>query len=294
MHLVCCNRKHVRKEHQLPEELLGVGEQVEYFSLSLGTWVKAQVVGVNAAEGTYVLDNKGGPFASVQKIKEGFEAGVEYAVGEVVEYYSQSLLSWIPAQVLGSYGNGTYRLDCKPYASPEFIRRPKATPQSSDGSTGTTLKVGGKSADVRRSQADFCAGEVVEYHSKTQGGWIAAKVLCKNADGTYNLDVKPDAVPSKMRRQATAPTGLFQTIVPDYLLEPAKAKQNEEERDGYSCDSCSPVCPTKASNRFRLMCSSTPALMCPSLAPASLTDEHDYDHDGDLHFKEPMLSSILY
>jgi hypothetical protein len=270
LHLGCCQRAHIRKDRKLPDELLNVG-----------SWVTAQAVDVNVAD-------KKGSASSLHKIKEGFEAGVEYTVGEIVEYYSQSLLSWIPAQVLGSYGNGKYRLDCKTYASPEHIRRPKATFQamscpSSDGG----VVVGRESADQ-----DFCVGDVVEYNSKTQGGWIAAKVLSKNRDGTYKLDVKPDAVPSKMRRQSTAPAGLFQTIVPEYLLEPIDV-QPHEERDADSCDP-QLICPSRAANRFRLLCSSTPALVCTPLAPISLTGKHaDYDPDGYCHASEPMLSSML-
>lgn len=292
-HELCSPRQHVHKDDELPNELLSVGERVEYFNMSVGTWVQAHVVRVNAKEGTYVLENKakGATFSvpSVRKVKEGFEASEEYAVGEVVEYYSQSGGSWIPARVLGSYGNGKYRLDCKQYASPEHIRRPKAPPRAN-----SWLSTEDAFAAVGMVQ-DFLVGEAVEYDSKTQGGWIAAKVLSKNPDGTYNLDVKPDAVPSKMRRQSTAPAALFQTIVPDYLLEPTKPRKIQQCEDEQTCGP-QLFCPSRASRRFRLMCSA-PTMMCPQLAPVSLTDEHaNYDHYGHgcCDASDRMESSMLY
>jgi len=229
--------------------------------------------------------------SSVQIIKEGFEVGVEYAIGEVVEYHSQRLRSWIPAKVLGSYGNGKYRLDCKPYASSEHIRRPKATAR-----VNSWLSADGGFAAAGMGQG-FCVGEAVEYNSKTQGGWIAARVLGRNMDGTYNLDIKPDAVPSKIRRQSSAQAGLFQTIVPDYLMEPMQVKQHEvtNATEGSKDTQCDPqlLCPSRASRRLRLLCSTT-ALMCPSLTPESLTDEHaDHHHDGGCHFAQPLASSSV-
>lgn len=144
------------------------------------------------------------------------KAGVEYAVGEVVEYYSQNILSWIPARVVGANGNGTYKLDCKPYAALEKIRRPRGGEQRQKHAYASGVSSGccsSSGAMARVPDGAFMPGEIVEYDSKTQGGWIPAKVLAVNSDGTYKLDIKPDAVPSKMRRQA--PSGLFETAMPE-------------------------------------------------------------------------------
>jgi len=58
----------------------------------------------------------------------------------------------------------------------------------------------------------FVAGENVEYSSGTHGKWIPAKVVAVNANGTYNLDCKPD-VPSdrirKVQAQASATDSTF-------------------------------------------------------------------------------------
>lgn len=48
----------------------------------------------------------------------------------------------------------------------------------------------------------YAAGELVEYHSSSQGSWIPAKVLARNPNGTYNLDCKIDVPPDKIRRMA--------------------------------------------------------------------------------------------
>ncbi|CAK0893932.1 unnamed protein product, partial [Prorocentrum cordatum] len=46
----------------------------------------------------------------------------------------------------------------------------------------------------------FQPGEVVEYYSSSHGKWIAARVLEAHADGSCNLDCKPDAPASRIRR----------------------------------------------------------------------------------------------
>jgi len=214
-------------------ETFAVGDVVEYWSQKQNEWIEAKVLVVNPT-GTYDLDCK--PAAPPEKIRplavaaeapggrrggrsssrataaertssaaRALKSGVKYAVGEVVEYYSQNILSWVPATVIGKNANGTYKLDCKPYAAIEKIRRPEPAPAPSVASTtATTLGV---------AESKFIIGEIVEYESKTQGCMLTAKVLGINADGTYRLDVKPDAAPEKIRRPL--PPAGFETFVPE-------------------------------------------------------------------------------
>eukprot|EP00927_Polykrikos_kofoidii_P055544 TRINITY_DN49772_c0_g1_i1.p1 TRINITY_DN49772_c0_g1~~TRINITY_DN49772_c0_g1_i1.p1 ORF type:complete len:1095 (+),score=250.15 TRINITY_DN49772_c0_g1_i1:74-3286(+) len=124
---------------------------------------------------------------SAPPVTSGGVSGGPYTVGEVVEYYSTSQGSWILATVLQLNPSGTYNLDCKPDVPREKMRRrapASGTPGSGPGSQA----------------ADFKIGDVVEYHSVSQGTWIPAKVLAVTPKGTYNLDCKPDVPPDKVRR----------------------------------------------------------------------------------------------
>lgn len=115
-----------------------------------------------------------------------------FEVGEIVEYFSASQGTWIPAKVLALNSQGTFNLDCKPDVPPEKIRK-----RSTEG------------AGVLEHQV----GEIVEYLSASQGGWIPAKVLAVNsAQGTYDLDCKPGVTPEKIRRPAAAPNSIPSTI----------------------------------------------------------------------------------
>jgi hypothetical protein len=55
------------------------------------------------------------------------------------------------------------------------------------------------------STASFAVGDIVEYYSVSQNGWIPAKVLAITPSGTYNLDCKPDVPADKLRRPNSGP-----------------------------------------------------------------------------------------
>jgi len=113
-----------------------------------------------------------------------------YAVGDIVEYYSASQGTWIPAKVLQVNPSGTYNLDCKPEVPPDKIR-----PRGGGGSVGSTSNV-----PVATGNSQYRVGDTVEYYSASAGNWIPAKILQVNADrGTYNLDCKPEVTPDKIR-----------------------------------------------------------------------------------------------
>eukprot|EP00439_Symbiodinium_sp_Y106_P073502 s377_g13.t2 len=109
-----------------------------------------------------------------------------FKLGEVVEYYSASQGSWIPAKVVAVNAKGTYDLDCKPGVPRQKIRSCAAARESRLSASGVL---------------EFEPGEVVEYFSASQSDWILAKVLSINPNGTYNLDCKPDVPPERVRAQ---------------------------------------------------------------------------------------------
>lgn len=100
-----------------------------------------------------------------------------FVLGDAVEYFSSSAGTWISARVLGITARGTYNLDCKPDVLPGKLRRPFQ----------------------KEAACSFKVGDVVEYHSASQGGWIKCKVLAICSNDSYDLDCKPNVPVAKIR-----------------------------------------------------------------------------------------------
>ncbi|CAE8583406.1 unnamed protein product, partial [Polarella glacialis] len=112
-------------------------------------------------------------------------AGTKFRLGEIVDYFSATQASWIPAKVVAVNANGTFDLDCKPGVPPEKIRR-----------CATDSGVAGSAPLL------FQTGDLVEYLSATQNEWIPATVVSVNPSGTYHLDCKPEVVPARVRARS--------------------------------------------------------------------------------------------
>jgi len=97
-----------------------VGELVEYSSSDRG-WVPAKVVKDNR-NGTFDLDCK--PQVPLQKLRRRGGA-LAFKAGEMIECYSDSKRTWIPAKVVKANSNGTYDLDCKPNVPGDKVRQGK-------------------------------------------------------------------------------------------------------------------------------------------------------------------------
>lgn len=117
----------------------------------------------NAPKGAEVVASQGQP--------------APFIVNEIVDYYSTSQGAWIPATVLAVNPTGTLNLDCKADVPADKVRK-KGTPDVSQ----------------------YAVGDVVQYWSASQNGWILAKVLSVNpGGGTYNLDCKPNVALQSIR-----------------------------------------------------------------------------------------------
>mmetsp|Transcript_27105 Transcript_27105/g.57544 ORF Transcript_27105/g.57544 Transcript_27105/m.57544 type:complete len:1166 (+) Transcript_27105:67-3564(+) len=123
------------------------------------------------------------------------QGSTAFAVGEVVEYYSSSSQSWIPAKVIGVNPGGTYSLDCKPDVRPDKIRR-----RSSRSHAKSSI---GDSSNAN----EYTVGEIVEYKSASQGKWIPARVAAVKPGGSYDLDCKPDVAFDKIRKSGSGGAG---------------------------------------------------------------------------------------
>jgi len=128
-----------------------VGEIVDYFSASSGSWIPATVVAIKPG-GTFDLDCK--QDVAESKIRK---RNAQYNVGQIVEYWSASQKNWIPAKVLNANGDGTYNLDCKPSVSTENIRpAPQHVIDSiNGGSTGVNGGSTGSFIPESRSQGSW-------------------------------------------------------------------------------------------------------------------------------------------
>ena len=149
-----------------------------------------------------------------------------FVVGECVEYHSRSLGEWIPAVILKVRATGSsYDLDCRPRAAwgsirsltegeglPEHWREARHLSEGAD--QGRTYYYNAETNAVQWHRPGqppssggpgYEPGEEVEYHSTSQGEWIAAKVLRKHSNGTYDLDCKPQVQPDRIRPREAAP-----------------------------------------------------------------------------------------
>lgn len=161
-----------------------VGDAVEYFGATAGTWIPAKVTAVNT-DGTFNLDCK--PDVPPSKIR----MPEKYSVGDVIEYNSASQ-GWIAAKIVAVNGaRGTYSLDCKPDVTSDKIRRPSAP------GTSTALR-----NTAAQPEGVYAIGETVEYFGQSQNRWVPTKVVAMNSDGTYHLDCKQQVATDRIRRMS--------------------------------------------------------------------------------------------
>eukprot|EP00930_Biecheleria_cincta_P045537 TRINITY_DN3137_c0_g1_i1.p1 TRINITY_DN3137_c0_g1~~TRINITY_DN3137_c0_g1_i1.p1 ORF type:complete len:870 (+),score=175.86 TRINITY_DN3137_c0_g1_i1:95-2704(+) len=124
------------------------------------------------------------PAGTVQK-QPSIADSLLFPVGALVEYESTTAAGWIPAKVIKHRSDGLYDLDCKPGVPPSKVR----------------------SQDF--ALPEYEVGGMVDYFSHTTGGWIPARVKVYNGlAGTYDLDVKANVHPSRIRHQITGDTGI--------------------------------------------------------------------------------------
>jgi hypothetical protein len=88
----------------------------------------------------------------------------------------------------------------------------------------------------KQSSSGYQVGEEVEYHSSSYNSWIAAQVLGINPDGTLELNVRPKASASLVRRKPPA-QGEVSTpsqatsLAPSLLCEPSAPQEAGSARE---------------------------------------------------------------
>ncbi|CAK0880244.1 unnamed protein product, partial [Prorocentrum cordatum] len=207
------------------------GQMVEYFSASQQAWLKAKVLRVHT-NGTYDLDCKAGvdagkirplgppspgpPTGALRAAGVGSPGtlpgglgtvtaaalaagssspppgGGAFGPGQFVEYFSASQQAWMRAKVTALNADGTFNLDCKPNVTQDKIR-----PLPSVSTQSVVRAAAGAQAGA--SEAMYKAGQTLEYFSASLQGYMKAKVLRANPDGTYDLDCKAGVPEGKLR-----------------------------------------------------------------------------------------------
>lgn len=204
-------KKGVQPDHlRAGNEVYKEGDDVEYWSVSVKTWVPAKVTKFDAAAQLCDLDVK--PLAPAYRVrkakgvpppppppdpvlldkaelkqkrreaKEGKLAIIQaspYKVGEQVQYKSETKETWVKTTVQDirvKGGERLYDLDCKKGATEARLRHLPRVPEG--------IEVGAE----------------IEYWSETTKKWLPGKVVKIHLDqGTADLDIKPWAPFARIR-----------------------------------------------------------------------------------------------
>eukprot|EP00931_Biecheleriopsis_adriatica_P053302 TRINITY_DN31182_c0_g2_i1.p1 TRINITY_DN31182_c0_g2~~TRINITY_DN31182_c0_g2_i1.p1 ORF type:complete len:501 (+),score=107.18 TRINITY_DN31182_c0_g2_i1:29-1504(+) len=192
----------------------------------------AAIVGGPWEDGSFDLDCQ-------QRVRR--EQMIEFPDGEMVEYHSASMNSWIPARLLHEgRAVGTFDLDCKEGVEIKRIRLPHGQGAPSTPGPPQTLLPSASSGG-----GPLKAGEFVFYKSGTHG-WIPAKVIsARPGDETCDLDVKPNASVQQIFR---LPDGAMveyfsqssNSWIPARLLRPSGPGADPGSFD-LDCKQCVPI-----------------------------------------------------
>jgi hypothetical protein len=165
------------------------GEDVEYFSKSVGKWRVCKILEV-APNGEVQVNIKPGhwihPFpGNLRKLPAKalastgsarmLETPIGFVEGEDVEYLSRSTGKWHGCKISRVGSGGLVEVSLKLghwiQPSPDNLRKPPAR--------------------VGATSTGFAEGEDVEYCFKSTGKWYVCKILKVGADGQVKVSVKP-------------------------------------------------------------------------------------------------------
>lgn len=161
----------------------GVGDHVEYYSITQKQWYACTVLSVDAA-GTVQVDAKPNCFVPPGEVADKIrphqpEPPRTFVLGDEVEYYSARLTKWMKCNVVQVNAHGEIRINLRPTywigieEQHEKIRSPG------------------------KEEVGFRVGQAVEYYSVSLNKWLPAHITQVRPNGDLLVDVKPDAVLQK-------------------------------------------------------------------------------------------------
>lgn len=112
-----------------------------------------------------------------------------FRADQSVEYYSSSRNRWYETVVLKVHAEGSLDLKCRKNVDCRLVRAKE----------NLSLPDKLKPLQVSHKRQTFEIGSKVEYYSDTMNGWVLSYVRGVNADGTYKLNSKKCADPSRIR-----------------------------------------------------------------------------------------------
>jgi hypothetical protein len=167
-------------------DLVGVGDEVEYFSPTNERWLGNTVVSAVNGDGTYHVE--------VTKIVRRVEnkSSVRYgdgpgdirfaynpSIGDDVEYHSPTNQRWLDGSVISAInGDGTFQIDVWKNTHDGIIIENKHA------------VVFGEAPGTIRKLHNLTIGDAVDYHSPTNERWLdKCAVTALNSDGSVAIDV---------------------------------------------------------------------------------------------------------
>lgn len=155
------------------------GDRVEYSMDHGHHWVACRVNSVGK-DGSLMLGTKPPvkvPAAVVKQKVRRVEGKATRTVHEAVEYFSARYNTWLPCTVTKVSPDGSIEVSVKEgYAISKEEQHQKVR----------------SPAPAAAPEGKIRVGQALEYNSKSAGGWIACVCTKVGADGSIQLDVKPD------------------------------------------------------------------------------------------------------
>ena len=121
----------------------------------------------------------------------------QFQVNQVVEYYSASHRKWYETTVVTIHPDSKLDLKCRENVDPSVVRAKPSVPALKP--TPVTQHVPNQRKAVMESKPMLEPGAKCEYFSDTMNGWVLSYVRGVNPDGTYALNTKKSADPSRVR-----------------------------------------------------------------------------------------------
>jgi len=218
-----------RRNPSAHSTFLQAGDKVYMFSQSKDKWIPANVLNVDPHDGSIELDVKRGcriglPEQEVRVLRTRIPTSLH--VGDEVTFWTDTQVT--VAKVTNTDpSSGCVQLDITPghwYSVADQQRQfrqamnaddvgrarpppaPAAPVYAADAATAGTIHRGDKrhlTQDEKGRTTKYPLNAQVEYYSATNGYWIPAVVVGHNDNGSYALDVNPQAAAEKVRPRST-------------------------------------------------------------------------------------------
>ena len=132
---------------------------------------------------------------------------IQFVSNQLVEYYSASHDKWYETTVVCVNDDMTLDLACRKGVDPSVVRarqKPDASAhRPSKENVSSQVNVSQSSHPGNSTPFLYQPGSKVEYYSDTMNGWVLSLVQSINPDGTYQLNTKQSADPSRIRALAS-------------------------------------------------------------------------------------------